>query len=363
MHVSETALLCSIYVVLATAVAVLFLDGPRAHWTGVPLGIGTGLMLAGGRSPWPLAALVIAVLLGRVLLGSRGTDERRAALLFWGGFVAGAGVLFAMLDDAYMGMTLAWAEHFTTGVPAWLREAGVWLLARPVAWCLLAVLAAAAEIALSKPRGWIGARLSPKAPALVRAAALGLGGFVLLSLATSLVVHFPQLELEPKRALTAHERVVAVLATMATMFRLSEPNFLLATSFWVGFGWLDTIPGPVFQAALVVMLAVALLLVLRQLVLRAQTRRLLWLLVITAGGAAALVLYTLTTQVSKPLHGRYLIGGYLCLVAVLGSALVFDYRPRPDARAPSGTTRAGLLLAMGGLIHAYCLCFILARYF
>jgi hypothetical protein len=50
-------------------------------------------------------------------------------------------------------------------------------------------------------------------------------------------------------------------------------------------------------------------------------------------------------------------------VAVLGSALVFDYRPRPDARAPSGTTRAGLLLAMGGLIHAYCLCFILARYF
>ena len=31
MHVSETALLCAIYVLLATAVAVLFLDGPRAH--------------------------------------------------------------------------------------------------------------------------------------------------------------------------------------------------------------------------------------------------------------------------------------------------------------------------------------------
>ena len=42
MHVSETALLCSVYVVLATAVAVLFLDGSHAHFAGLPLGLGTG---------------------------------------------------------------------------------------------------------------------------------------------------------------------------------------------------------------------------------------------------------------------------------------------------------------------------------
>ena len=93
MHVSETALLCSVYVLLATAVAVLFLDGPHAHFAGLPLGLGTGLMLAGGRSPWPVAALVAGVLLGRIVLGSRASNERRAAVVFWAGFAAGASVL------------------------------------------------------------------------------------------------------------------------------------------------------------------------------------------------------------------------------------------------------------------------------
>ena len=69
MHVSETALLCSIYVLLAISLAVLFGDGPGSHWAGLPLGLATGLMLAGGRSPWPLTALVAAALLGRAALG------------------------------------------------------------------------------------------------------------------------------------------------------------------------------------------------------------------------------------------------------------------------------------------------------
>ena len=84
MHVSETALLCSIYVLLAVAIAVLFLDGPRAPWSGVPLGIATGLMLAAGRSPWPLVGLVAVALVGRILLGPRSaTFARRDAVVFW----------------------------------------------------------------------------------------------------------------------------------------------------------------------------------------------------------------------------------------------------------------------------------------
>src|SRR5262249_6109667 len=82
MHVSETAILCSVYVLLAAGIAALFLDGPRASWAGLPIGIATGMMLAGGRSPWPLAALVGAALLGRVLLGPPplASSARSAAL-------------------------------------------------------------------------------------------------------------------------------------------------------------------------------------------------------------------------------------------------------------------------------------------
>jgi hypothetical protein len=365
MHVSETALLCSIYVLLAAAVAILFLDGPHVHWAGIPLGLSTGLMLAGGRSPWPLSGLVGAVLAGRMALGSRRADSRRAALVFWCGFAAGLALLFLIQDEAYRNMTLSWGERFTAGIPVWLRGGVEWLLARPVVTVVLAAGIAPVEIALRRPREWCVARLAAAGPRLVRGSASALSGLVLLSLAGSLLVRYPQLELEPRRALTAAERVSAVLATMATMFRLREPNFLLSTSFWVGFGWLDTSPGPLFQAALVVLIAAAFLLLLRHLAKHSQGRRLLWLLVLGAGGALSLVLYTLTTQVSKPLHGRYLIGWYLCLVAVVGSALTFDGRPRALAgtELPSGTGRAALLLVMTGVIHTYCLCFILARYF
>ena len=320
-------------------------------------------MLAGGRSPWPLAALVAAVLLGRVLLGSRASDARRAAVVFWAGFAAGASVLFLIQDDAYRDMTLAWGERYTAGIPSWLRAAE-WLLARPAA------------ASCSRPSPARSRSRSPAAPVAGGSAGRGrtearppvgvrARARVLLSLALSLVVSYPQLELEPRRVLTATERVTAVLATMATMFRLSEPNFLLSTSFWVGFGWLDTSPKPWFEAGVTALVAGMLVLLLRHIALRAEARRLLWLLMLGAGGALSLVFYTITTQVSKPLHGRYLIGWYLCLLAVVGSALTLDHRAPEAALAgpPSGAGARGILLVAVGLIHAYCLSFILARYF
>jgi hypothetical protein len=365
MHVSETALLCSVYVLLATAVAVLFLDGPHAHFAGLPLGLGTGLMLAGGRSPWPVAALVAGILLGRVVLGSRASNERRAAVVFWTGFAAGASVLFLIQDAAYRNMTRAWGEQYTGGIPPWLRAGAEWLLQHPAAAIVLAPAAVVLEIAFAKPRAAVQAALTTAGPRLVRRSAFALAGLVLLSLVGSLVVSYPQLELAPGRALTAPERVTTVLATMATMFRLRQPNFLLSTSFWVGFGWLDTSPEAWFQAALVLVVACALVLLLRQIGLGAEARRLLWLLVLGAGGAVALVFFTLTTQVSKPLHGRYLIGWYLCFLAVAGGALTLDHRAPVAAVAgpPSGAGRATFLLAAIGLVHVYCLCFILRRYF
>lgn len=365
MHVSETAVLCAIFVILATALAVLFLDGPRADWCGLPLGAGTGLMLAGGRSPWPLAPLVLAALLGRILLGSRARDPRRGALAFWAGFAGGASVLFLIEDAAYRDMTLLWAEHYTAGIPPWLRHSVEWLLARPAAALLLAALAAAVERALAGPRLWLSARITAVAPKVVRSVALALALFVVLSLALSLVLPYPQLELEPRHELTAAERVSAVLATMATMFRLSQPNFLLATSFWVGFGWLDTSPKPWFETAVTALVAGLVVLLLVHLAVRAEARRLLWLLIFGAGAALSLVFYAVTTQVAKPLHGRYLVGYYLCVLAITGSALAMDHRPASAAAAssPGRGLRAVFLLGAIGLIHVYCLAFILARYF
>jgi hypothetical protein len=369
MHVSETALLCSVYVLLSSSLAVLLLDGPRAHWAGVPLGLATGLMLAGGRSPWPLTGLVALVLLGRILLGSRAaTSAPRAALVFWAGTSSGAALFFLVQDEAYRAMTATWARRFTGAFPSWLQAGGSWLLAHPAAVAGFLLLGALTEVALRLPRASLAARLHDAGRGLVRWTARGLAGLVLVSLAGSLFLAFPQLELEPKHALTASERMATVFATVATMFRLRSPDFSLASSFWVGFGWLDTMPGASFQAAVVGLVATALVVLLGHVARHGQVRRLVWLLVLGAGEAASLALYTLSTQsLPKALQGRYLIGWYLCFLAAIGAVLVLDHRSRVlgpvEPGAPTGAGRAGLLLVVAGSVHLYCLAFILRRYF
>src|SRR5262249_22010567 len=186
--------------------------------------------------------------------------------------------------------------------------------------------------------------------------------------AGSLFLSYPVLPLVPPHPLTVAERVAAVVGSMATMFRLTQPDFLLASSFWVGFGWLDTMPGPAFQALLVVLVALALAALVPTPAGRGQGRRFLWLIVLAGGALASLVLYTLATQVIPiALGGRYVIGWYLVGLAVIGSVLSFGpgrASPSSDPPRPApGALRAAGLLALVAPIHVYCLCFILRRYF
>jgi len=365
MHVSETALLCSIYVLLGTGLAVMFLDGPRAHWAGLPVGLATGLMLAGGRSPWPLAVIVAAALLGRVMLGSSALPApRRGAFVFWAGFALGAAAFYSLLNDDYVRMVRVHARF----VPASLRPASEWLLGHGAA--LLGIVAGAGLLeAASRPwRDAVGERMARSTRGLARRAGPALAVLVLVSLAASLFIDYPQLIREPPHPLTAPERVAAVLGSMATMFRLSQPDFLLASSFWVGFGWLDTMPKPPFQALVVALVAIAVVALFAHVGWRQQVRRFLWLLILGVGSVASLVLYTLTTQgLPMALGGRYLVGWYVCVLGVIGTALTLAHSSpqagRPESEATSGTGRAALLLVVAGSIHVYCLCFVLQRYF
>jgi hypothetical protein len=357
MHVSETAVLCSLYVLLAACIAVLFLDGAKAHRVGLPLGLACGLMLAAGRSPWPLGAVVAAALAARVALGPVGPVRRvRSALVFWAGFAAGVASFQLVLNDAYQQMILNW----TYFVPEWLRPA-----AEPGLFVPLAVggaaVAALVEVALGRVRPSLSRVLDRPATSLARWAALGLAGLIVVSLVASLFLPLPQIALEPPRPLTLDERLRDVLGTTATLFRLREPNFLLGTSFWLGFGWLDAIPGGLTEPLLVLLTSAATLALLVQLARRPDPRRMAWLAMLGAGGFGAMALYTIVTQsLPMALHGRYLIGWYLVFLTIAACGLAGLDR---EGRGAPPRWLPGALLVVAGSIHAYCLCFILRRYF
>jgi hypothetical protein len=169
----------------------------------------------------------------------------------------------------------------------------------------------------------------------------------------------------PEASVTAGERIKDALGTIATSLRLRDPDYLLSSTFWVGYGWLDTMPGPGFQAALSLLVAVPLVALLLRAGRDLELRRVAWLVLVVLGATASLVLYVLATQQGlKALAGRYLIGWYLCVLAVIATPLAMG-RPPADAPAPDrpGRARAAVLLAVAGSIHLYCLTFILRRYF
>jgi hypothetical protein len=357
MHVSETAVLCSLYVLLAASLAVLFLDGTKAHRVGLPLGLACGLMLAAGRSPWPLGAVVAAALAARVTLGPGGSVRRvRPALVFWAGLAAGVASFRFVLNPAYQQMILDWTQF----VPEWLRPT-----AGPGAFVPLAVVGVAVAAVLEVALGWVrpalGRVLDRPATSLARWAALGLAGLVVLSLVASLFMPLPQIALEPPRPLTLEERLRDVLGTTATLFRLREANFLLGTSFWLGFGWLDAIPDGLMEPLLVLLTAAATLALLLQLARRPDSRRMTWLALLGAGGFVTMALYTIVTQsLPMALHGRYLIGWYLVFLTIAACGLAGVDREGKGGPPP---WLPGALLVVAGSIHAYCLCFILRRYF
>jgi hypothetical protein len=262
-------------------------------------------------------------------------------------------------------MTESYALRFAFFVPESVRHAVVWLLTRPQVAALPAAAGWALERSLARPRervaagaGALAARLLPGATA-----ALSLG--VVLSLLGSLVLRYPQLPTESTYSMPMSDRVAAVLATMATLFRLDQPNFLLASSFWVGFGWLDTMPGAALQGLLVAVVGLGLVALLRDIGRRRDVRRFLWLLVFAVGAALSLVVYTLAMEHhTSPFVGRHLIGWYLAMLAVTAGSLTLErWTVGAPGDAPRRGGRASVLLALAGAVHVYCLWFILQRYF
>jgi hypothetical protein len=173
--------------------------------------------------------------------------------------------------------------------------------------------------------------------------------------------------------------VADVVRTVGTTFRFRDPDPYLSMSFWVGFGWLDTMPAPAFVVALTTAVGLALAALLWKLGMERDARRLLLLAVYAVACCVSLMLYAASVHsLNRVLVGRYLIGLYLVMLVISWSGLLLFVSSAglkssataissPESRRRtsllSETPLAAGLLTLCGVVHSYCLSFIVMRYF
>jgi hypothetical protein len=146
------------------------------------------------------------------------------------------------------------------------------------------------------------------------------------------------------------------------MFRLRHVDFLTSQTFWGGFGWLDTL----LPAWLVSLLAASSGLALAGLLAWvARTRAVktglclgLFLCGIAASCAASA--FSVIRLTPADLHGRYLLGVYLCLLALCWNSV-------PRMLEGESINTGGRVLAVCGscilILYLFSFSVILRRYF
>jgi hypothetical protein len=360
MHVSEYSLLISLYVVFAACTLVMFLGGPMASWIGAPLGLSMALLMASGRGALPMAPLMASLLCLRVLLGetsSDAADARRRSLRFW----MGLGLTLCAGTWLFPSQYVSFAID---PVPAAGRSLFSVLSSRwlPLLVAALAATGWLAELAVGTLRRCVPPAVNRVVAATARWSARALAAAIITSLAWSLVADVPQLEfIDADYRPDQQTYVLDVLKVSAYWARASQPDFLLSSSFWGGFGWLDAMPGLWLINTMTVATALMLVVLLAGIARRRDARQFAALMILAAGITATIAAYAFATHgMQRNLHGRYLVGVYLTGLAVAFSPIAMS---SPEALKKIPIPRAGLALAAMAVIHAYCLRSILLRYF
>jgi hypothetical protein len=362
-HVSNYSLLMAGYIGLSAGALCLIFGGRAPIVEGALIGISLGLALSSSRSAFPVLPLVGALLAGRILVGPSVEQPRPwvAAARFWSSLALGfAGTWLIATPAAYRAYIDELGGVALQRMGASGRFAvSPWLLAG------VGVACAAADglmqtLKRSRPQPTSGTwwRAS-RAAAFVLLA--GSATAVVLSLLGSEWIDYPLTRQRDQiYSPTDYEYIRDELQVALTPFRLRRHDLLLSSSFWIGFGWLDTYPSPRLLTALSSIAGLSLSLTLVMLIANDRRRHAVWVLVAGLGTLSSLIAYALLNQ---GLHGRYLIGVYLIALMLGWSCIMLA--DDGSARLAARLGRGGSVLMLCGAagIHAYCLTFILQRYF
>lgn len=348
MHVSDHAILTAGYVLFASSAAAIIINGVRAHWAGLPLGVATALLLATSRSAAPLMALLAAICVARLVLAARERPSLARSVMFWCGVAVPPALALTLVSGAYRDFltagVVARAPRAIAPIVEWLADGAAWLIA--------GIMGSLAERAATRR----DVTDSSRAQRAVRVAALSAVAYIVAVFIASLFVTLPSVS--GGTATPGSVYVRRLLLSAVTWPRLDGLDLMLTTSFWAGFGWLDTFPPGLAPTLTAVMTAAAVWLLVKVAIQRDVSGA--WnLTIICVGGLASLALYGLATQ---EVHGRYLTGLYLTAIMICWTPWSAPVsRPGPRAAAPALVAlavAAGILL-----VHAYTLSYLVRRYF
>ena len=362
MHFGESALVTSVSVLFAATMIMLLLGGPGIHWLGLLLGLEAAALFVGARNSLPMMPLVATALALRVVLYGPAERSTRNALIFWGGFGLGASTFSMVLTQPHRDIILETFAGAAQILPGSIAPALAWIT-RPWFPAVAAAIGCAAELMLARPLAALAPMVRPVVAIAARVLAVGVSLGIVVSLIGSFWWEYPIVEsVQGPGRLPLGAYLEQVAGAALTSFRLTRPG--MPTSFLVGFGWLDTIPGPAFTGFLVALTAIAVIGLLIHIAWAPDVRRFVALSIIVGGLVVTFAGYTYSAYAAATnLHGRYLIGWYLTAIAMAWTWPALA-RTRPDRHWLLGSgPRASVLAAVVIFVHAYSLCFILRRYF
>ena len=346
MAFSNHAWLLGGYILVAGAAAAMLLDSDQDNaWPATLLSAGMGICILGGHSAWPLATIVLAII-AAARIGAL-QHVRLAQARFW------------IPVAAVVPLTLVLSGHeYAAALMHRVRLPYPSLLATLVA-CAAVGSAAAVErwLHASVPvRDW----LSRPATGLARSLAVIITTGIATTMVWSLFTVLPRVPyVNPNDQPSVPDYLTDVLLSAGTFFRVRHHDFLLSTSFWAAFGWLDTRPAALDTLFVMVTGCLAVAATWR-FATAATVASLLRVGVMLAGFVAALLCYAAMTMLFSPdLHGRFLVGLYLI-------ALVGTYGVALRVRGAADTARSlisSLTYVAWGAVHGYSLYTIVTRYF
>lgn len=362
MHFGESALVTSIAVAFAALTSLVVVDGVRFRGFGLLLGLFAAALVIGARNSLPMLPMVGTLLLLRLVGLAHRQQDATSAGLFWGGFAIGTSSYLIVITDPQRAALLDTLVNAATRVPG----GGTLIALTMTAWFpfALSVIGYLAERGGARPIKWLASVVWRP----LRAATVGVPAVLILlivgSFAGSLYWNYPFVESiqGPGRA-SQRGYFIQVAATTVTAFRWTHPSMLLSSSFWTGFGWLDTMPPYQFISILMTLTAASLIGLMVFVMTRRDVRLFATLMIVAVGGIVTLLGYVYSSYSTLTnLHGRYLIGWNLIVVAVCWTwPAMAASRPAPVGR--HWPSRVAWLLITAGLIHSYAARFVLQRYF